>query len=119
MKLITTLSLFGLAIIGSNAMSETVTIRRTITLVKPRPTNESTCFSIKLGYDCCNSCDVYYTNEDGQWGYENGEWCGIKPSCNTTKNINECWSEKLGHPCCQNTSEIKFTDENGNWGIEN
>ncbi|ORX63592.1 hypothetical protein BCR32DRAFT_287646, partial [Anaeromyces robustus] len=29
------------------------------------------CFSIELGYPCCQtSCEVYYIDEDGDWGIE-------------------------------------------------
>ncbi|OUM68646.1 Non-catalytic module family DOC2, partial [Piromyces sp. E2] len=73
------------------------------------------CFSIKLGYKCCNGCEVVYTDNDGKWGVENGEWCGLKDSC----QINVCWSEKLGYPCCQYTSDVIYVDNDGKWGVEN
>ena len=31
----------------------------------------------------------------------------------------ECFSEKLGFPCCVETKEVVNVDENGQWGIEN
>lgn len=35
------------------------------------------CFSIALGYPCCSQgATVYYTDSDGEWGYED-DWCGI------------------------------------------
>jgi len=37
------------------------------------------------GYDCCEGCEVAYTDADGKWGYENDEWCGIKEDCDATK----------------------------------
>jgi len=32
-----------------------------------------------LGYKCCSSInlEIVYTDENGSWGYEDGEWCGI------------------------------------------
>ncbi|ORY62785.1 putative cellulase [Neocallimastix californiae] len=36
------------------------------------------CWSQDLGYPCCQSTvDVRYTDKDGLWGVENGNWCGI------------------------------------------
>ena len=41
-------------------------------------TSEAQCFSIALGYQCCSSgAKVYYVDSDGEWGYENDNWCGI------------------------------------------
>ncbi|ORY07897.1 hypothetical protein LY90DRAFT_371238, partial [Neocallimastix californiae] len=73
------------------------------------------CFSINLGYKCCSGCDIVYVDQDGNWGVENDQWCGIKNSC----NAQSCWSESLGFPCCQNTKEVYYTDNDGNWGVEN
>ena len=34
------------------------------------------------GYNCCrNTCDISYVDEDGNWGVENGNWCGVPFSC--------------------------------------
>eukprot|EP00833_Pecoramyces_ruminatium_P013517 jgi/Orpsp1_1/1187549/evm.model.d7180000058515.1 len=30
----------------------------------------------------------------------------------------ECWTEKLGFPCCQKTSQVEYADEDGRWGVE-
>jgi len=37
------------------------------------------CFSEKLGYKCCqeSATEIEFVDENGQWGVENGEWCGI------------------------------------------
>jgi hypothetical protein len=45
--------------------------------------NKDSCWSKKLGYDCCNDCTVYYTDESGRWGVtsDGKNWCGIKSSC--------------------------------------
>ena len=49
----------------------------------PNSIATNVCWSEALGYPCCDDCTVYYTDEDGEWGYDfiNNEWCGIKPSC--------------------------------------
>lgn len=26
------------------------------------------------GYECCKSCDVELTDDDGEWGIENNQW---------------------------------------------
>ena len=43
--------------------------------------NEEECWSEKLGYPCCKGCRVYETDDNGEWGYENNQWCGIQSSC--------------------------------------
>jgi len=34
---------------------------------------------------CCEGCDVYDQTEEGMWGIENDNWCGIKDSCFKTE----------------------------------
>ncbi|ORX77523.1 putative cellulase [Anaeromyces robustus] len=72
------------------------------------------CWSQSLGYSCCTnaSTPVVYSDNDGDWGVENGNWCGI-PVPET------CWAEKLGYSCCTSTSQVVYTDGDGNWGVEN
>jgi cellulose 1,4-beta-cellobiosidase len=73
------------------------------------------CFSVKLGYPCCSSANVpvAYTDNDGNWGIENGDWCGIP-------EVETCWSEKLGFPCCSSPSApVQYTDADGKWSVEN
>jgi len=41
---------------------------------------EKECFSYPL-YPCCSECDVVGETIEGEWGIENGNWCGIKNSC--------------------------------------
>jgi len=82
---------------------------------KPEP-EKATCWSTALGYPCCKSISaVYFEDESGSWGVENGEWCGIIKSAETEK----CWSTKLGYPCCSKCTEVVETDSDGKWGIEN
>ncbi|ORX61220.1 hypothetical protein BCR36DRAFT_401425 [Piromyces finnis] len=39
------------------------------------------CWTSPLGYECCDSCDVIYEDNNGQWGVKNNKWCGILPNC--------------------------------------
>ncbi|ORY68168.1 hypothetical protein LY90DRAFT_372132, partial [Neocallimastix californiae] len=74
------------------------------------------CFSEPLGVPCCtNNSPVYSIDENGLWGIQNDNWCGIRR--NTSKN-NNCFSVALGYPCCTNNSQVYFSDENGAWGIQ-
>jgi len=77
--------------------------------------NSSECFSIPLGYPCCKGNTVVYTDNDGDWGVENNEWCGIE---NTSSAV-FCWSSALGYPCCSSTKTVYYTDNDGEWGVEN
>jgi rhamnogalacturonan endolyase len=94
--------------IGSNSNPTTTT--------NQQPTSGS-CWSQSLGYPCCSSCNVEYTDGDGEWGFENNNWCGIdKSKCSS--NIETCWSESQGFSCC-NSCDVVYTDESGSWGVEN
>ncbi|ORX42289.1 hypothetical protein BCR36DRAFT_587301 [Piromyces finnis] len=43
---------------------------------------EEECWSEEFGYKCCKkSCTVFEIDNDGKWGYEDGNWCGIPSSC--------------------------------------
>ncbi|ORY17706.1 hypothetical protein LY90DRAFT_517565 [Neocallimastix californiae] len=58
-------------------------------------------------YPCClKTKEVVTTDESGNWGYENDDFCFI------------CWSFSLGYPCCMETIAIAQIDENGQWGVE-
>jgi len=37
------------------------------------------CWSERLGWPCCSkeNTDVYYVDDDGEWGVENDDWCGM------------------------------------------
>ncbi|OUM70293.1 Non-catalytic module family DOC2, partial [Piromyces sp. E2] len=80
------------------------------------------CWSQRLGFPCCNGCDVVYTDNDGKWGAENGNWCGIDTSkCGNNNSNNQCFSTALGYPCCNGCEvvDITYTDNDGRWGVEN
>ena len=75
--------------------------------------NANSCWSSALGYPCCQSCNVVYQDNDGKWGVENDNWCGIKSTC-----ASSCIGAQ-GYPCCQSTCDVVTTDADGKWGIEN
>jgi len=66
---------------NTSVVKKTTTTTKTKTTTKASTTTttaqSTTCFSIPLGYPCCKGNDVFLTDEDGAWGVENGEWCGI------------------------------------------
>jgi len=68
------------------------------------------CWAQRLGYQCCKNTNaqVVYQDEDGDWGVENNEWCGIE----------KCWSLP-DYQCCKNTRDVVYQDEDGDWGVEN
>ncbi|ORX48382.1 cellulosomal glycoside hydrolase family 6 exoglucanase Cel6A [Piromyces finnis] len=74
------------------------------------------CWSQNLGYPCCSSSNakVEYTDSDGNWGIENGNWCGIPKAQQAS-----CWAQALGYSCCKTTSVAVYTDNDGKWGVEN
>ena len=37
----------------------------------------------------------------------------------TGKALADCFSTKLGYPCCQYTNDVVYTDADGDWGVEN
>jgi len=82
------------------------------TTEKTQPTTDS-CWSTKLGYKCCTGCEVTFVDNDGEWGLENNEWCGIPTTC---KKEDSCKSS--GYPCCKDCNSV-YTDESGEWGVAN
>jgi len=77
----------------------------------------ASCAAEAFGYNCCNGCTVVTTDETGDWGVENDEWCGIPSSCNGS-SATKCWSEP-DYPCCSGNTEIIYSDASGDWGYEN
>jgi serpin B len=79
------------------------------------PGGEKKCFSQKLNpsYPCCERDFVVYVDKDGEWGVENGKWCGIGGV------IDSCFSVALGYPCCESSCNVYYTDKDGEWGVEN
>jgi aryl-phospho-beta-D-glucosidase BglC (GH1 family) len=76
----------------------------------------------KYGYRCCSTCTISYTDDTGNWGVENDEWCIVEDSCNKNaleNDTDECWATSLGYSCCSEGADIILEDENGKWGLEN
>ncbi|ORX79626.1 hypothetical protein BCR32DRAFT_281234 [Anaeromyces robustus] len=46
------------------------------------------CWSEIYGYSCCKGCTIYESDVDGNWGYEDGKWCGIPSYYNIYCSIN-------------------------------
>jgi len=67
-------------------------------------------------YPCCNGCDVYYTDSEGEWGVENNNWCFIN---NSKCHPSSCKFEALGYSCCSSCGPVIYTDSDGKWGVEN
>jgi hypothetical protein len=88
------------------------------------PTDKSTeysCWAKNLGYPCCDGCEAIYTDDDGQWGVENEQWCGIIDlKCSGNNAVSTCFSEVngMGYPCCEGC-DVVTTDNDGDWGVEN
>jgi len=75
------------------------------------------CFSESLEppYPCCSKGKkVRYTDKNGKWGVENGNWCGID-----SDSMGTCFSVALGYPCCSAGKKVRYTDKDGSWGVEN
>jgi len=77
------------------------------------------CFSetLKPSYPCCTGNKVVYTDKDGNWGVENGKWCGINNDI-SKESDDSCFSISLGYPCCK-SCKVLYTDKDGKWGVEN
>ncbi|OUM63365.1 Non-catalytic module family DOC2 [Piromyces sp. E2] len=73
------------------------------------------CWSTTFGYDCCKSCFIITEDDNGKWGYEENQWCGIDDDV-CKKNKNSCWSLP-DYQCCKG-NEVVATDINGDWGYE-
>ncbi|ORX76937.1 hypothetical protein BCR32DRAFT_329128 [Anaeromyces robustus] len=100
----------------------TTTIKSTTTKPATQPTNNASLCSAnitKQGYKCCPSgCIVIYTDDDGTWGINNGEWCG----CNADVSKYNCPATitAQNYPCCSdNNCDVYAVDESGKWGLEN
>jgi len=75
-----------------------------------------TCWSQSLGFPCCSGNNaVLYTDQSGQWGVQNGNWCGLRQASNT------CWASKLGFKCCSTGAcrNVQYYDTDGQWDVEN
>ena len=76
--------------------------------------NNQNCWSTNLGYPCCvGQTEVVYTDNDGKWGVQNNNWCGIID--------NTCWAKNLGYDCCSTDKcrTVLYTDSDGKWDVDN
>jgi len=73
------------------------------------------CFSTNLGYPCCTSTKtVAYVDDDGLWGIENNNWCGIEEQTSAGQ-----WTgQNQGYPACSHCN-VSYVDGDGEWGVQN
>jgi len=80
--------------------------------------DDGSCWSAPLGFPCCSVCGpTYFTDESGEWGVENDNWCGLPAQCKAA-STEKCQSVQ-GYPCCTSSCKVYFQDNEGTWGIEN
>ena len=84
--------------------------------------NNKQCFSLSLDppYPCCTGDKVILTDDDGDWGVENNQWCGIDKKEDPgffDKKEDSCFSIDYGYPCCESCHVI-LSDGAGDWGVE-
>jgi len=75
----------------------------TTTTIKPTSSN---CYFENLGYPCCSdeNTQVEYVDENGKWGIENNDWCGIDEKIFTTSEIITTTSTSIATAVTTNTS---------------
>ncbi|OUM67390.1 family 11 glycoside hydrolase [Piromyces sp. E2] len=99
---------------GQQQQPKTTTTKKTTTK-SSQPTSSGKCSSniTRQGYKCCSAnCIVFYSDNDGNWGYENDQWCGCANAVKKCKNV-------FGYSCCKSSRTVYFTDEDGKWSVEN
>jgi len=70
----------------------------------------------RQGYKCCHvGCSAIYTDADGDWDVENGEWCG----CGAAPAKCPAAITSQGYPCCSSCGVVWYQDADGDWGVEN
>ncbi|OUM68482.1 family 11 glycoside hydrolase [Piromyces sp. E2] len=82
------------------------------------PTGSCPAAVLAQGYKCCSAgCEVVYTDQDADWGVENGDWCG----CGGGEPVESCPAAVLaqGYKCCSAGCVIVYTDQDADWGMEN
>jgi len=82
------------------------------------------------GYKCCSNANtkIVTTDDSGNWGIEQNEWCFIKEEENQEEENQEeekkktlCDTKNLGYDCCQdpNSKVVVVDEESISWSIEN
>jgi len=100
---------------NGNVFQPTTTIS-----VQPTQVLEPQCWAEYVShYPCCSPeiTRIYKHDSNGDWGYDFDKktWCGISPY--VERKDEQCWSEKLGYPCCKGCTVFE-TDEDGQWGYD-
>jgi len=109
---------------GGDNKKTTTTKKTSATKTETATTEQCSKNILSQGYSCCEqgNCEVLYEDDDGQWGVENDEWCGIRTDCSgpISEAVETCPSVfgEMGYECCTNC-DVYFTDETGDWGVEN
>ncbi|ORY67859.1 putative cellulase [Neocallimastix californiae] len=86
----------------------------------PNPDDRTSCPAsiTRQGYKCCRvGCTVEYTDNDGEWGVEDGDWCG----CGKAPSKDKCNANIIaqGYKCCKSCGTVYYEDGDGQWGVEN
>eukprot|EP00833_Pecoramyces_ruminatium_P002818 jgi/Orpsp1_1/1176850/evm.model.c7180000059258.1 len=82
---------------------------------KDNQEKQGDCWATALGYSCCTSTStVVFTDDNGDWGIENNDWCGIV-------SASPCWAKPLGYECCNTKTcrNVLYSDDDGDWDVEN
>jgi len=90
------------------------------------------CWAYIYQKKCCSdpNTDIVFI-EDGLWGYEDGDFCGIPINYSATGSVtltnkfklidrSVCWSKAInGNDCCQKPyAQVTQSDENGRWAFD-
>jgi len=88
---------------------------------EPTNNDEKDCFSLRLGYPCCEDDEVAISDQYGDWGYIKEfinkntvivtGYCGIGGTSKDTEKNSEMFGD---YPYCSGC-ESNYTDEDGNW----
>jgi len=78
---------------------------------------------LESDHECCvfPNPELKMTDEVGNWGIENNEWCLIDPNYVSEIPVSKCWSISEGYPCCKDkNTPVRYVESNGSkYGIEN
>ncbi|OUM57803.1 glycoside hydrolase family 6 protein [Piromyces sp. E2] len=83
-----------------------ITIALTVIATLAAKISAENCFAEIYGYGCCSDKNTEVVDVEGDWGMENGKWCGIQ----------QCAAQSYGYNCCPPGTKAIYTDEIGGWG---
>jgi len=92
---------------STTTVKQTTTEKATTTTQSVQTSNANSCFSLPA-FPCCKGNTVVYTDEQGSWGVENDNWCGIEAASSPPPSAS-CWAKSLGYNCCSHCSVV-YTD---------